>query len=125
MAETNSTLQQQSRYVAGGTTEVNSTPALEWWERAVFKASPTDRSYVVEAKFAGRLDLIAASFLNNSRLWWFIAQYNAVLDPYNEITVGRVLWIPTIDRVQTMLVGKLGGIASTREVPLTNVSPIV
>lgn len=123
---TNSVLDPKSRYVVGGTTETNDTiPSLEWWERYVFNSDPTDRSYVVEQRFAGRLDLIAASYLNNSRLWWFVAQYNAILDPYSEITPGRVLYIPTIDRTQTMLVGKVGGIASTREVPLTNITPIV
>lgn len=125
MAETNSTMQSQGRYVVGGVSEVNSTPAIEWWERNVFNADPTDRTYVVEQKFAGRLDLIAASYLNNSRFWWFLAQYNAILDPYNEITVGRVLYIPTTDRVQKLMVGKLGGVTSTRVIPLTNISPIV
>jgi hypothetical protein len=124
MAETNSTLLKNSRYVAGGITEVNST-ALEWWERAQFQGSDTDGSYVVEAKFVGRLDLIAMQFLGDSRLWWVLAQYNAILDPFNEIVTGRVLRVPTTSRVQTMLSGKLGGVKSTREVPLTNISPIV
>lgn len=124
MAERNSTLMPRGRYVAGGVTEVN-TRALEWWERANFRDSDTDRLYAVEARFNGRLDQIAQLFLEDSRLWWFIAQYNAILDPYVEVSEGRILRIPTKDRTLTMLTGKLGGADSTREVPLTNITPIV
>jgi hypothetical protein len=124
MAEKNSTLVQRGRYVAGGVTEVN-TKALEIWERSDFTSDGSDRTYVVEPRFAGRLDQIAQTFLDDSRLWWFVAQYNAILDPYLEIFPGRILRIPTKDRAQTMLTGKLGGIDSTREVPLTNITPIV
>jgi nucleoid-associated protein YgaU len=124
MATKNSTLVQTSRYVAGGKTEVN-TRALEWWERTVFKHDSTDTTYVVDLKTAGRLDIIATVFYNDPALWWFIAQYNSILDVYGEIVVGRVLRIPTKSRVQAMLTGKLGGFASQREVPLTNVTPII
>lgn len=124
MAEKNSTLIKNSRYVVGGVTEVN-TNALEWWERVDFQGDDSDIRYVVEAKFSGRLDLIAAQFLGESRMWWVIAQYNAVLDPFTEIVPGRELRIPLRSRVQSMLSGKLGGALSTREVPLSNISPIV
>lgn len=122
--EKNSTLIAKSRYVVGGSTEVNSW-ALEWWERATFTSDASDRQYVVEDKFAGRLDLIAQQLLEDSRLWWFVAQYNSILDPCLEIYPGRILRVPTKDRVQSMLTGRLGGVNSTREVNLTNISPIV
>lgn len=122
--EHNSTLVAKSRYVSGGITEKNST-ALEWWERSNFRVDGSDRFYVVEEKFSGRLDLIAQQLLDDSRLWWFIAQYNAVLDPFNEISTGRILRVPAKDRVQTMLTGKLGGVTSTREVPVLSITPIV
>ena len=56
MAEKNSTLVRSSRYVSGGTTEVNSR-ALEWWERKILPINDDDSSYVVEKRFEGRLDL--------------------------------------------------------------------
>jgi hypothetical protein len=121
---TNSTLDKNSRYVSGGRTEVNST-ALEWWERAVFPLDPSDELFTVDKRSEGRLDLIAHAFLGNSHLWWVIAQYNAILDPQAEISVGRVLRIPQQSRIQNILTGKLGGYASTREVPLSNITPIV
>ncbi len=123
--ENNSTLVKGSRYVSGGTTEVNKT-ALEWWERAVFEIDPTDTQYVVERRFEGRLDLITAVYLGeqNVRYWWVVAMLNNVLDPYTEVITGRIIRIPTKERLQNMLSGKLGGVPSTREVP-TSILPIV
>lgn len=123
--ETNSTLVQDSRYVVGGQTEVNNT-ALEWWERTVFALDESDIIYTVQKSSEGRLDNIAKTFLNDSSYWWVIAQYNAILDPFTEITEGRILRIPTPARLQSMLgAGRLGGYASSREVPLSNITPIV
>lgn len=123
MAETNSTLVRASRYVSGGSTEVN-LKALEWWERTVFPINNDDVSYVVEKRFEGRLDLITALYLKEPRYWWVIAQYNNILDPNAEITEGVILYIPTLERVKAMMSGKIGGVPSTREVPLS-ILPIV
>ena len=123
MAEKNSTLVRTSRYVSGGTTEVN-TRALEWWERTTFPINDDDRTYVVEKRFEGRLDLITALYLGEPRYWWVVAQYNNVLDPHAEIFEGSILYIPTLERVKSILSGKLGGVSSTREVP-TSILPIV
>jgi hypothetical protein len=123
MAEKNSTLVKNSRYVSGGETEVGLN-TIEHWERLVFPVNNDDTSYVVEKKFVGRLDLITAVFLVEPRYWWVVAQYNNILDPYSEIVEGRVLYIPTLDRVKTILSGKTGGVVSTREVPLA-ILPVV
>lgn len=123
MAEINSTLVKSSRYVSGGTTEVNPR-ALEIWERIVFPVNTDDTAYVIERKFEGRLDLITAVFLNEPRYWWVVAQYNNILDPNAEITEGRIIYIPSLPRVQAILNGPLGGVKSTREVPLS-ILPIV
>lgn len=123
MAETNSTLVRNSRYVSGGVSEVG-VNTIEWWERTAFTTSPDDTAYVVEKRFVGRLDLITTMFLGEPRYWWLVAQYNAILDPYDEITEGRVLYIPTLDRVKLLMTGKTGGVPSTREVPLA-ILPVV
>lgn len=123
MAETNSTLIRNSRYVSGGTTEVNAG-ALEWWEPNVFPQFADDQAYVVERKFEGRLDLISAVFLGEPRYWWVVAMYNNILDPNVEITTGVIIYIPSLENVKSLLVGKLGGIASLRQVPLS-ILPIV
>ena len=121
--EKNSVLVRQSRYVSGGTTEVNEN-ALEWWERVVFNTNVDDRNYVVEPQYAGRLDLIATAFLGEPRLWWIIAMHNNILDPYNEVREGTILYIPTVERAQSLISGGLGGVPSTREVP-PSILPIV
>jgi hypothetical protein len=124
MAEKNSTLIKTSRYVAGGQTEVNSK-RIEWWEKTNFQLDESDELYTIDKTTEGRLDKIAHLFLNNSHLWWLIAQYNAILDPFAEIIPGRTLRIPSPARVQNMLTGKLGGYESKMEIPLTNITPIV
>lgn len=121
--EKNSVFVKHSRYVSGGVTEVNST-ALEWWDRNTFSTSPDDRNYVVERQFQGRLDLISDLFLGEPRYWWVIAMHNNIIDPYTEVVEGVVLYIPTPERVQSLISGKLGGVASTREVA-TTIFPIV
>jgi hypothetical protein len=123
MAEKNSTLVRNSRYVSGGETEVGLN-TIEHWERAVFPVNNDDDTYVVEKKFVGRLDLITALFLTEPRYWWVVAQYNNLLDPYAEVYEGRVLYIPKLDRVKSILSGTTGGVASTREVPLA-ILPVV
>lgn len=123
MAEKNSVLVRTSRYVSGGETEVNQG-ALEWWERTTLTAAEDDTPYVIERKFEGRLDQVAALFLGEPRLWWVLAQYNNVLDPHAEVVEGAVIQIPSTERVQAILSGKTGGVRSTREVP-TSILPIV
>lgn len=123
MAEKNSVFVKASRYVSGGSTEVNSS-ALEIWERVIFPINDDDTSYVVEKRFEGRADIIAGIYYGEPRYWWIIAQYNNVLDVNAELTEGTVLYIPTLDRVKTILNGTMGGVPSTREVPLA-ILPIV
>jgi len=115
----NSTTVKSSRYVSGGTTEINST-ALEWWERAVIPTDQSDFYYTVEQKFEGRIDLIAAAFVGEPRYWWVIAMLNNILDPHNEIKTGTTLLIPTAERAKAIATsGKTGGYPSKRDVPLT------
>lgn len=123
--EKNSTRVKGSRYVAGGVTEVNKL-ALEWWERNIIVTDKTDTSYVVEKKFEGRLDLITATFLGekNVKYWWVVAMLNNILDPYTEVKEGRIIYLPSKERLSSLIDGKIGGVASTREVPVS-ITPIV
>lgn len=122
--EKNSTRRRKTRYVAGGSTEINQH-GLEWWERAILTSAPDDILYKVEKKFENRLDLIASIFLGEPRYWWIIAQYNNVLDVSAEIKEGATIYIPSMARVDAILnTGKMGGVPSTREVPIS-ILPIV
>lgn len=119
----NSIQRRKSRYCSGGVTEVTPTN-LEWWERNVLTTAVDDRIYTIERKFEGRLDLIAAIFLGEPRFWWLLAQYNGILDPYSEAVEGARITIPSVDRANALLDGRAGGVASTREVPIS-ILPIV
>lgn len=119
----NSLYNRYSRYVAGGTTE-RANDRLEWWERNIFPRDDSDIVYAVENFYEQRLDLIASVFYNEPRYWWFLAQYNNILDPFTEITAGRFLLIPTPERLALMLGTKKGGVDSTRE-PVEVISPII
>lgn len=102
------------RYVFGGVTEVSQT-TIEWWEKNKLPYDTTDVFYVMEKKFEGRPDLIAYTFYGESLLWWFICQYNSILDPDAELVAGVVLRIPTPDRLQNFKNKAVtGGIPSAR-----------
>lgn len=112
-----------SRYVAGGTTETANL-RIEWWEKLQFEKDETDTVYTVENFYEGRPDLIASVFYNEPRYWWVIAQYNNILDPFSEITAGRVLLIPSKDRLPLMLLSRKGGVDSTKQ-PVSTISPLI
>ena len=44
----------------------------------------------------GRFDLIAYQYYQNEDWWWIIAAANEIVDPMNEIIVGKRLVIPNI-----------------------------
>lgn len=122
-ANTNSVLNRYSRLVHGGATEV-ANGRLEWHDRVVFPTDETDIVYAVERQYAGRPDMIASIFYNEPRYWWVIAQHNNILDPFSEMVTGRLLYIPTKERLPLLLNGRQGGFRSQREaVPL--VPPII
>lgn len=120
---TNTLQNKYSRYVGGGVTEV-ANGYIEWWERFNFERDSTDVVYVVENKYQNRLDLIASLFYNEPRYAWFLAQYNNILDPFSEVLGGRVLLIPTADRMTLMLGTRKGGNPSTRK-PVSIIKPII
>jgi nucleoid-associated protein YgaU len=43
---------------------------------------------------------ISVRFLGTAELWWLIAEFNRVLDPFTELTAGRRLIIPSPNRVR-------------------------
>lgn len=119
----NSLYNKYSRYVAGGVTE-RADGRLEWWERANFPRDSSDIVYAVENFYEQRLDLISYVFYQEPRYWWVLAQYNNIVDPFTEVWAGRVLLIPTPDRLPLLLATKKGGVDSTREA-VTVISPII
>lgn len=120
---TNSLQNRYSRYVAGGSTET-ANGYLEWSERFVFPRDATDTVYVVENFYENRLDLISSVFYKDPHYAWFIAQYNSILDPFSEIVAGRILLIPSTERMVLLLGTRKGGYVSKRR-PVSVISPII
>jgi len=122
-ANQNSLFNKYSRYVAGGTTE-QANNKIEWWEKTIFERDETDIAYAIEKFYEGRLDLIASAFYNEPRYWWVIAQYNNIMDPFSEIKEGRILLIPSKERLPLLLLTKQGGVTSQKQ-PVETISPVV
>jgi hypothetical protein len=119
----NSMLVKTSRYVMGGVSE-REEDRLGWWERKIFEKDPNDKFIVVTGRHVHRIDLLAHDFLGDSKLWWIIAQYNSLIDPYEEMQEGKYLRIPP-QSVISLLNGKIGGTASQRELNMNTIYPIV
>lgn len=123
MATDNSLYLNTSRYVHGGISET-ANGRIEWWDRNVYPNDSTDRTYVVESIYDGNPHGISTAFYGEPRYWWFICQYNNILDPVSEISGGRILLIPAKERMELMMTGKDGGVASQREL-IPTVPPVV
>ena len=119
-----SVFNKMSRYVHGGKTEVGEV-GLEWWERRKIPTDSTDLMFTVDKFHSNRLDLIANIFYGEPRYWWIIAQANNILDPNAEVTEGRMLAIPTKDRIMILMNGRVGGSTTSREKNLNIISPVI
>lgn len=56
----------------------------------------TDIFHTVESSEVYRLDLISYEYYNNPLYWWVIAQANDIKDPFQGITPGTLLRIPSM-----------------------------
>lgn len=64
----------------------------------VIPDNENDSFFKVTIKTENRLDLIANTFYNNSKLWWVIAEANGIDDP-TKVAVGTTLVIPSISSI--------------------------
>lgn len=90
--------QKGGRYVQGGTSDVSGN-RIGWWERKVFTKSPTDIVYTITSRYANRPDLLAYEMYGRASLQWFIMQYNAVSDLYQDFNEGDVILLPDRGRL--------------------------
>lgn len=109
MALNKSTEFNRSRYVHGGTTTVHPT-RLGWWSRRKLPTSDDDIFLVVNARYARRPWMVAHDYYGEHNYEWLILQYNAILDVNDEFVVGKVIRIPTPQRLGLeILSGTVGG----------------
>lgn len=57
-----------------------------------------DQVHQISVGEEGRLDLIAYQYYKNPTLWWVIAYFNNIIDPF-EVPAGTVLKIPSKESV--------------------------
>jgi hypothetical protein len=58
---------------------------------------PSDDTYIIEAKYVNRLDLLAFDQYGSTRLWWIIALRNIdiIKDPTRDVTAGLEIYLPS------------------------------
>ena len=97
--KTNSLQYKRSRYVSGGET-VSYPKKLGWWERdlSFMKREIDDIQYKITIREAGRPDLICYDVYKRQDLDWLILQYNNIVDPLEELYVGRIIELPSVRR---------------------------
>ena len=64
----------------------------------------SDETYIIEAKYANRLDLLAHDEYGSSRLWWIIALRNLDIlkDPSRDAVAGLEIYLPSKNTAETL-----------------------
>lgn len=93
------------RYVQGGRVE-SFAKRLGWWERKLLPRHASDASFVLEAKYHKRPDLLAYDVYGTAKLMWLVLQYNNIVDINIEFVEGQTVVLPTKSRVFTELTAK-------------------
>jgi len=97
-----------SRYTQGGTTDVYSNRA-GWWERATINKDDTDLIVTIRPDEDRRPDLIAFNVYNRSNLGWVVLQFNNIVDVETELTIGKVIRLPSVRRLTLDVLTKQTG----------------
>lgn len=61
---------------------------------------------VIDSKYQANLPGLAYDFYGNQEYWRAILSFNGLVDPINDITVGRYLGLPDASSLQAFLVSK-------------------
>lgn len=56
----------------------------------------SDRYTQVQSQEVGRPDLIALRMYKNPRVYWYLLSANEIINPVEELTVGKVLRVPIL-----------------------------
>lgn len=69
--------------------------------------------YTVQDSDIGLPDGIAYRAYGNSNWWWVICDFNGIVDPFNDMTIGQVIKIPSLLEV-TLFLQKIATVGSKR-----------
>jgi hypothetical protein len=89
----------RGRYNSGGKTIVFAKK-LGWWERDIsFQTRQIDDIYYeITIREVGRSDLISYDVYKRNDLEWLVLQYNNIVDPIEELYIGRIITLPSVKR---------------------------
>lgn len=57
----------------------------------------SDYYHIITQDEIGRLDVVAARYYGDPKLWWIIAYANNITDAFNQVTLNKFIIIPPID----------------------------
>ncbi len=104
----NSTDEQNSRYVQGGETD-RLPNRLDWWERRNFDRRDDDIKLTLSIRYNLRPDLLSFDLYGTPNLAWLILQYNNIVDINEEFITGKQIVVPSEPRVQSEILTKQPG----------------
>jgi len=87
-----------SRYTQGGTADIYPT-RVGWWERRVLEKDDTDIFIEISPGEDRRADMIAYNIYKRANLGWVVLQFNHIVDPEVELTVGTTIRLPSLRRL--------------------------
>jgi hypothetical protein len=101
MALKNTPLNQQGRFILGGTTDTSDPTKLGWWDKTNFTYQNDDILLTITPKYHNRPDLVAFDAYGKSSYMWLVLQYNNIIDPSMEFVIGAQIRIPSSIRVMS------------------------
>ena len=97
-----------SRYVQGGLTDIYNN-RLGWWEIRKFEQHEDDSIVTILDREAARADLISFRLYGKSSYAWLVLQYNNIVDPVTELIAGKIIRMPTQQRLILDIITKPEG----------------
>ncbi len=97
--KTNSLQYKRGRYNSGGST-IAFPKKLGWWERdlSFMERQIDDINYKITIREVGRPDLIGYDVYKRYDLDWLVLQYNNIVDPVEELYIGKIIELPSVRR---------------------------
>jgi len=96
-----------SRYVDSDLITENDVKFFSIWTRIKEIKTSTESinflEHTIQQSEVGCLDILADRYYNNQRLWWYIAAFNNIINPIEDMFVGQTLKIPSLTYLQTFL----------------------
>ena len=77
--------------------QIELDPLSVVFNRSLLSSSPI--VYKVSVEEAYRPDLIASKFYGDQSYWWAVMVFNDIIDPFENLVEGVILYLPVIDDI--------------------------